>query len=316
MHQKSIVIFSSGKPMGEEVAFSIVVTSRGGNRLLSLEKMLSSLERDSALVEVILVDQTNGPNLANLIKKFPNLNVHHIPWQLSGLSMARNLALSRISGSYVLFGDDDAYYSPYLYRLKEALTELAFPPAFCGVTSDPESGGSYGPGRETLRRGQPVFPSTAFRVPVSITLGLAVDQIRYFDESLGLGARFPSGEETDLVLDVLARAPMVVIPEFHVHHPFKAYSPREAYRYAIGFGFVTIKAIRLRSQWGVLVELGRVVVRSLGGILLHGLRGNFNRSLACLARLAGLAHGVFAGLIVRPAPLAPVHRAPSDQGGA
>ncbi len=226
------------------------------------------------------------------------IDIKYIKIPPASLSKARNVGLDLASGEYILLGDDDCWYPERTFKdLKNWLELAGFPPGVCGSTSDPDQGIGYGALRKVIPEGITIVPSNAFWYPVSITLAIKKDLFPYFDERLGLGADYYSGEESDLVLEVIKSSKIVTTSSFIAFHPYKAYQWKEAYRGGVGFGFVVSKSLKKRRQYGVLWSFWRVLVRSLGGFLVFALKGKPKRSLACLTRLGGILRGIGAGLI-------------------
>ena len=260
------------------------------------------------LLELILIDQCATSDILLLLAGFRDgLAVTYEHTGFLSLADARNLALKYTTGEYILFGDDDCWYPSGTFAgLKRWIEEHAFPAILCGSTSDPHSGKGYGAWRAEMPDGIEIKPSR-FMLAVSITLAVRRDACYFFDRRLGLGARYHSGEEIDLMLEILKEHRMFGSRAFMAYHPYKSYKPKEAYRGAVGTGFVLAKAIKVRLQFGVLGGLAQFVFRSAGGIPVHLLLGNGSRSLACVTRLLGLIHGAAAGMTCshpQPVPLA------------
>ena len=79
-----------------------------------------------------------------------------------------------------------------------------------------------------------------------------------FDPLLGVGARFPAGEDKDAFWRAVARGWQVCFADqvrvVHVHWRPDAEAVRQMYRYGVGAGAVTSKRRRLANQRGLAVD--------------------------------------------------------------
>ena len=281
--------------------FSILVTTRGGERMVPLRRLIESLVGQRNVLELILIDQSLDGEVSDLVTNYKDLvEIKYYKSVPLSLSKARNLALKMSKGYYILLGDDDCWYPTMIFKsLWDWLESNNFPDSVCGRTYDPENKAGYGDWRKHLEEGLIIRPSMAFKYPVSITIAVKREIFPYFDERLGLGAQFPSGEETDVVLEIIDKSQMITAPCFVAFHPYKAYEWRVAYKSGIGMGFVVGKAMKSRQQYGILFEWFYILGKSVIGAIFHLIAGRSERSLICVARVAGIGRGLLIGLFAK-----------------
>ncbi len=133
-------------------------------------------------------------------------------------------------------------------------------------------GGGYSSGRWTKQSG-PITMANVWTSVISFTFFVrrpALEAIGGFDESLGLGARFGSGEETDIATRVLRRGYFCYYDlTLNVIHPDKrltAHAAMRAFSYGTGMGRV------LRKHSFPVFDALPYFIRPIGGVLLSLLR--------------------------------------------
>ena len=115
-----------------------------------------------------------------------------------------------------------------------------------------------------------------------------------FDEELGAGAKWGSGEESDYILQLLNKNYKIKFyRRILVYHPYNNevsnLQVKKSYRYGQGYGALINKAIS-RGQRGVLIDYYVVLIRSLGGYVLLSFRKN-RLSKNYIARIKGMLNG-------------------------
>ncbi len=243
------------------------------NRTEEVICLLNSLTGQSCQdFELVLVDQNSDDRLIPIIDSYSEqLNIKHIQSE-PGLSRARNRGLAAAEGEIVAFPDDDCWYGDNLLEKTALLTEQN--PEIQGITGicfDDRINKSYG--RINNRKGL----ITKFNVWLkgsSASMFLLRDFIEQnklnFDENLGLGSAYYSGEETDFILTMLKIGGNIYFdPEIRVGHPYKKNLMNhemieQGFQYGLGFGYVLRKhnysylyriAVYLRSWIGMIISL-------------------------------------------------------------
>jgi len=108
---------------GQECKISVIIATR--NRAKALEKIsLPSLEKQTFKdFEVIIWDASDNNDSAEVVKKFPELNLRYFKAPRVGSCSQRNDAVKVSEGDIVFFMDDDSELSPdALEGIHEAMT--------------------------------------------------------------------------------------------------------------------------------------------------------------------------------------------------
>jgi glycosyltransferase involved in cell wall biosynthesis len=253
--------------------FSLVVPTL--NRVDDVRILLQSLvEQTFADFEVLLVDQNDDDRLGPIVEIFtPRLNLTRLRSTVRNSSHARNVGLPLCRGELIAFPDDDCIYpADTLARVDQAFKDNPNLAMLTGPAMSPE--GRLGSGRWERRSGaitmQTIWTSViAFNLFISASW---LHRVGKFDETLGVNAKFGSGEETDLVIRII-RAGGVGYYDFslHVIHPDKALteiSLRRAFAYGTGLGYVLRKHnVHPKTTLNFLI-------RPVGGIVVSLLKGN------------------------------------------
>lgn len=205
---------------------SLVLATVGRTDELSVALDSIALQSEHP-AEVIVVDQNGDDRLVPIVQRAreQGLVIHHLHSQPPALSRARNVGLNAAVGDVVAFPDDDCWYEPTtLAAVSAAFREH---PSYDGLVARWSEYSAMRAVSECAHDGQ-VLCSARWRAfrggdASSICLFLRrslLDRVGPFDESLGVGAWFGAGEETDLVLRALEAGALIVRrPEVVVHHP-------------------------------------------------------------------------------------------------
>ncbi len=251
---------------------SLVLATLG--RTAELHDFFLSLEAQTHRdYEVIVVDQNDDdrlvPILAPFMGRFPLL---HLRSSIRNLSNARNVGLAHITGDIVGFPDDDCIYAGQI--LQQVVDHFTADPKL-GLVSGPAISpeGGFGSGRWTPHSG-PLVLGNVWTTISSFTFFIrraAVDAIGPYDEALGIGAYYGSGEETDYAIRVLlAGYTGYYDTSFRVTHPDKrlsAVAAERSYNYGLGMGRV------LRKHRMVASIALPYFIRPIGGLLLSLVQG-------------------------------------------
>lgn len=277
----------------------VTVTEASPEAQSNLERLIDSLERQHADVDLVLVVR-GGREHTRYARGRVLVHPLVAPRRIA-LSVARNVALGHAQrrglidhGDVVAFPDDDCRYPDGL--LSSVAGQLAS--AGCDFVA-----GAYGPSADMMdrRRFPPgdasLTPGLIMRTGCSGSMfftARAVRAIGNFDERLGLGAEYGASEDADYLLRALALGfagiyrPLNVV----VEHPYKPHRPAQYY-----VGNVAVLAKHARGRGGTRLLLGR---RLLGGLLLAArsqihmaeLRRAVGASFALLAADHGRREGV------------------------
>lgn len=214
----------------DQPLFSLVLATYGRADVLAplVASLLSQSAAESGSVptfEVIVADQNPDDRVHPLIEplRAAGLIGRHLKLGEPNLSKARNAGIAAARGRFVAFPDDDCWYEPdTLASASNHFTRNAGLDGLAArwIEAAPEAGdGEACITREAMRR---------FRGGnvASITLFLRLSAVRAagcFDERIGVGRWYGSGEETDLVFRLLEQdCRMSHAPDVRVHHPVAA----------------------------------------------------------------------------------------------
>ncbi len=250
-------------------------------RTRKIERFLASLDAQSYRdFELIVVDQNPDDRLALLLKpyrkQFPIIYLRSAP----GLSLARNIGLSRGAGEVVGFPDDDCWYSPhFLDRIARFLKEHPRAAGISGRVADADgsSDARFDPAPGSIDL------ANAWQRTSSVSLFVrkrVVETVGGFDETLGVGAETPwrGAEDIDYALRaVRAGFEIRYDPDLIVFHPnLLRYGYRKmagrAHAYGAGIGRVWRKhdyPIRLVAYY---------LLRPLGGTVLSVMTGRRDKA--------------------------------------
>lgn len=225
--------------------FSLIVATYGREEeLKTLFKSLVTQEYGD--FEVIVVDQNKDCRLDDIIKQYSQVLdiVHHKSDQL-GLSYNRNIGLKIAKGSYVAFPDDDCSYPPSLLKkvsYKFQNNDINFLTFRC---EDEDSN------RPLLR----TFPKSNKKLSVGnvMRMGMSIsifterailNESTYFNESIGSGCEYGSGEESDFLMKLIECGHKgYYYSDIIVNHPYPSLSVTKetlsrTKKYALGHGKV------------------------------------------------------------------------------
>jgi len=265
----------------------------------------SLLKSDRADLEVIVVDQSDGRETESALAPLAaDGRLRYGRTQSRGKGAALNEGLRLARGEVVVCTDDDCEAPPDWVAAMAGVLELqpTAAVAFCNVTAppyDPTTG--YVPAYE--RRTSRLLRSiTATCAGHGLGAGMALRReailaLGGFDEALGPGSRFPSGDDWDITGRALLRG-------WHVyetadlsilHHGFRsaAEGRNHSRRDWIAIGAVCAKPLRAGHLRAIVVPLWEFSAHALYPPLADVLR---LRRPHGLARITGFLRGFIDGL--------------------
>lgn len=271
--------------------FSLIVSTIG--RYEELDRLLSSLNNQIFKnFEVIVVDQNDNELILPLVNNYSKIIDLKYIKASKGLSKSRNIGLKFAGGDVVSFPDDDCWYNSEL--LNNICDELSINrcDGIIGKVFDPKD----------PTHGYKHYPKVQ-KVEIknilgSVSVGIFLRKNVFcvagdFDESLGAGAgtNYKSGEETDLLLRLVnLKFEIYYKPEICVYHPnpntiFNKSEYLKSFFYACGTGRV------LRKNKNTTLLYLKLIVRSMGGLLISLMQFNFKKALYYLLVFCGRIWG-------------------------
>jgi glycosyltransferase involved in cell wall biosynthesis len=246
------------------------------NRVQEVELLLHSLcAQNYPELEVIIVDQNEDEKLGPVLAGFQQkLDLRWLRLRIQNLSHARNCGIAEAKGEVIGFPDDDCIYPPGV--LRQVAAAFAADPSL-GVLTGPAFSpqGKPGSGRWQLQSGRiDIHNVWTTVIAFNLFIGSAcLARVSGFDESFGIGARFGSGEETDLVIRVLKTGGQCYYDfQLRIIHPDKALTrtaTARAFRYGTGLGRL------LRKHRAPAATVLNFLIRPIGGVCISLLKRNF-----------------------------------------
>ena len=211
--------------MPPEKGLSLVVATIG--RTEELQRLIESLRTQTAgNFEVIIIDQNSDDRLAPIVRHGLNagLAVRHVAEPNANASRARNTGLNQAAYPIVAFPDDDCWYERDVIETVLAAFE-----------QDHELEGIVGcwverPARDPNSRRLCWRNMQRFEEPEMscIQFFFRRDLVRSlggFDESLGPPRWFGGGEDSDLVMRLVAQGSKVsYVPQVRIHHDLRTFA--------------------------------------------------------------------------------------------
>ena len=235
--------------------FSLIMATVGRDECISVF-CAHLAEQSYRNFELIIVDQNDDARLDAIIELFsPQFELIHIKSSVKGLSRNRNIGLEYATGDIIAFPDDDCYYNSD--TLEHVLNGFLQTGAdyYCVNYNDEHcpAESKWGAAERKWIRKRDFFK---YGISFSLFIKSEIEMNFRFDEQLGIGGTFGSGEETDLLLYCLAEKQKCYYDgTYCIHHPYtKLYKPdlNRTYSYSLGFGAVHKKAfIFYRNYYAV-----------------------------------------------------------------
>ena len=282
---------------------AIGTRNRGDSIVRTVRSILAS---DPPPLELRIVDQSDDDGTANALASFlddPRVRYRHS--RAVGVAIARNLAVDEAEGEFVAITDDDCEVAP------DWLGELAA--AFALDARIAVVFGNVLPGPHDARAG--FVPACVHDAPAlarrlreknrvdGAAASMAVrrsawDAIGGFDEALGLGTRFQSGEEIDLAIRALrmgffvSQAPRACV----THHGFYPWARHGAVmdKYWYGTGAAFARNVTA-DPLGIARVLAGLAARWATG--RSPVASSLARRPHRLVRLSAFSRGFAAGLL-------------------
>lgn len=273
--------------------YSLIIATLGRKKeLLELIESIKNSDYEISNLEIIIVDQNEKGFLDKELSKFENLNIKHIHSDIKGLSYNRNIGLSYASGDIICFPDDDCkFYENTLNEVSNIL--LSSNIDFCmGQIYDRETKKDVI--KKWSKKEFKVNRFNSYFINSSITMFIKKEYILNFDENLGVGARFGSCEDADLIYKILEnKAKGIYTPNIELWHPepnYQEISLEKVKNYASGFGYFVRKNTDVIKVLLLFLLVGKKTIQFIMNILNKRFqKGYFN----------SFFNGLFAGLMYK-----------------
>jgi glycosyltransferase involved in cell wall biosynthesis len=203
--------------------------------------LISILKQDQVDFELLVIDQNSEDFLDELRLKYSNSRVRWINVPFKGLSKARNFGINAANYDYISLVDDDSVFTSN-FHLRDAVALLKCFDFVCGYCTNQD--GSYAnhffPKKDTT-----ILKRNIFYCIMSPCFFFRRFPDMLFDERLGVGEYFGSGEETDYAIELLKRRKLglftTAISVCHPEGQDKLLSFTRRYSYGLGAGALIAK---------------------------------------------------------------------------
>lgn len=250
------------------------------NRFDEIDLLMKSLEKQTYKnFELIVVDQNENDKVKSILENYKEkIDINYIKSNKKGLSYNRNIGIENAKGQIIAFPDDDCEYEEnILQAVVDFFEKNKDYKIFSCKTMDINKVDAF------KKMGDGECDITSMNVldtVLSITFFVNFEDKNYtlFDEKLGVGAEFGSGEETDYILDLLNRGFRGrYFGEYIVYHPAKKHSKskekyKKDYNYGRGFGALCKKEIVYRKNRKFIKIMLSKIIRNIGGLVLSSNR--------------------------------------------
>ena len=248
--------------------FSLVMATLG--RYQEIIYFLDSLLKQSYTnFELIIIDQNDDNRIEELCKSY-SLDIRVIKSKIKGLSFNRNIGLQHITGGIAAFPDDDCEYE--IDTLEKAAFFFKNNPVYSFYTCNTKEKNSNNAALETIKKDCDIGLTNFLSTGISFTIFVRREAINgfSFDEKMGVGAAFGSGEESDLLLYLIKHKGKGRYHAGHfVYHPGKTETPERVYSYSRGFGALFKKSLCVYHIYPMFFIFLYRIIRNMVKLCLH-----------------------------------------------
>lgn len=247
------------------------------NRYDDIDLLMQSLQRQTYKnFELIVIDQNDNNKVEEIVSKYKEeIVVKYVKSDKIGLSYNRNIGIKMAKGKIIAFPDDDCVYEDdTLEKVIKFFEENDDYRLYSCKTMDANKVDCF----KKMYDGRCEISSTNIMdtlTSITFFINFKNDNYTRFDEKLGVGGEYGSGEEIDYVLDLLSKGYKGrYFGENIIYHPAKKHSKsKEKYQrdfnYGRGFGALCKKEIVYRKNYKFIKVMGYKILRNIGGIILN-----------------------------------------------
>lgn len=224
--------------------------------------------------ELIIVDQNDDDRVIPIVEEFKTqFPITHIRSSQKGLSHNRNIGLQYAHGDIIAFPDDDCEYKTD--TLEFVYKNLCF---YDFVTVNSEDVQNPSLPKFSCEKEMKISVQNFFKVGISYGIFVKAEFLNgfSFDEELGVGARYGAGEDSDLILYLLAKKLNgFYFGTYFVLHPYKPLDnedTRRAFSYALGCGAIYKKSISAYHNCEHLKVFFILLLKNCVGLLISHKR--------------------------------------------
>lgn len=256
--------------------FSLIMGTLGRDEEIRI--FLESLViQDHKDFELIIVDQNEENILKDIIEEYKQkFYINHVRIKEKGLSLARNIGIKYAVGDIIAFPDDDCAYSlGVLSFVNKLFTDSEEYDFVTFKLKDKDTG--IDSNLKWYSHDVEITYKNIFRTVISPSIFIKIKQRDdvFFDENLGVGRKFGSGEESDMALELIYRGYKgIYSTKYLIYHPNKVEPIEKVYSYGLGYGATIKKHVKLRRAKGFVFNylIKDSIFKSLAGILVNILK--------------------------------------------
>lgn len=249
------------------MTFSLITATLGRVEEIRLlcESLVMQTYKD---FELYIVDQNSHHTVEDIVNEYKDtFTIHYIRNDKKGLSLNRNIALKKATGEIFGFPDDDCYYAQDALEHVYKTFQENKPSIFVATST-------YDTKTKKIQRTfskQRIYKKNVFKTCISYNIFVRRNTL-LFDERLGVGTYFSSGEETDYLYSLMQMSQtnygIFCIPAkiFHPSTPSNSYD--KIYKYSLGFAALQKKDWLVRKDNHALTVYVYYLLRSICGMLL------------------------------------------------
>jgi len=267
--------------------FSLVMATLGRYEeiTLFLDSLANQTYKD---YELIIIDQNGNDKIEKLCQSYL-MNIRLIKSAVKGLSVNRNIGLKYVSGDIIAFPDDDCVYNND--TLEKVLRFFNDNPEYAFYTCNTKEMHSDLSILSNKLCDTGISLSNIMSAGISFTIFVRTEKIQNFefDEHLGIGSEFGSGEESDLLLYLLKNKNK---GKYHssdyIFHPFKPETVEKAYQYGKGYGAIHKKAVIVYGFYRFFLYFLITILREIKNMFIYPYSAE--RVSAIRGRIYGFFH--------------------------
>ncbi|MHB9293044.1 D-glycero-alpha-D-manno-heptose-7-phosphate kinase [Hollandina sp. SP2] len=218
-----------------------------------------------------------------------SLDITYIKSDKKGLSLNRNIGIDLCKGDIIAFPDDDCIYE--IDTLKTVKDFFDSHKNYAFYTCNTKDRNNQNTILKSLQKSMDISIFNIMHVGISFTIFVRADAIRRFrfDEQLGVGAKYGSGEESDLLLYLINNKHQGLYnANTYIYHPYKIDNTDRALSYGKGFGALYKKAISTYRYYILFPVFMYLLFKQFLMICLHPFEKGRIASLK--GRLYGFIH--------------------------
>jgi glycosyltransferase involved in cell wall biosynthesis len=220
--------------------------------------------------ELFIVDQNDDNRVYDLFLQYKDkIDIKYIRSGQKGLSYNRNIGLKECCGDIIAFPDDDCEYR--YDTLEKVISFFKANPEYGFYTCNVKDKN----GKDSILYGNradaEILLKNFMSAAISFTVFIRAESIvRFkFDERLGLGAKYGSGEESDLLLFLISNHKRGFYhANTYIYHPNSPRNPDKLYSYGKGFGALYKKAVIFYRFYTLFFSFLLILIKEFIKIIL------------------------------------------------